>query len=362
MQLIYSTNIPAPYTVDFLNELSNYCDLTVLFERESASDRDSSWDNMTKCSFDYHFCKGIDIGTENRFSLMQTVFFLNVYFLNKSVGFLIGNATSFTGILSIFFLKLFHIPYWIIGDGAFPSPRKNIKLLVKRYIYKSAEGVFSTGVMHDNYYIQAGVDVRRIYRLNFTSIRENQIRDIPVDDATRKQLRRENNIEGRFVILYVGQMIHRKGVDLLIEAVSSLDDVELYCVGGIYESIHDYPSNIHFIAFKSQQELKAYYDCADVFVLPTREDIWGLVVNEALSRGLPVITTNRCNAGVELIRNGKNGYVVSAGNVSNLHQAICSIKDCGNMEEMRINAISSIKDYTIERMAEQVINTVGVKK
>ena len=49
---------------------------------------------------------------------------------------------------------------------------------------------------------------------------------------------------------------------------------------------------------------------ADAFVLPTREDIWGLVINEAMAYGLPVVTTDRCNAGLELIKNNVNGYVV----------------------------------------------------
>ena len=51
---------------------------------------------------------------------------------------------------------------------------------------------------------------------------------------------------------------------------------------------------------------------SDLFVLPTREDIWGLVINEAMSFGLPIITTRKCIAGTELITDGENGYLLEA--------------------------------------------------
>ena len=50
--------------------------------------------------------------------------------------------------------------------------------------------------------------------------------------------------------------------------------------------------NVYFIEFKKSEELNEYYKAADIFVHPTREDIWGLVVNEAMAKGLPVVTTN----------------------------------------------------------------------
>ena len=70
-------------------------------------------------------------------------------------------------------------------------------------------------------------------------------------------------------------------------------------------------------------ELATYYQAADLFVFPTREDIWGLVINEALSFGLPVITTRKCVAGVEMIKEGVNGSIVSEDNVEQLE---CKIK------------------------------------
>ena len=66
----------------------------------------------------------------------------------------------------------------------------------------------------------------------------------------------------------------------------------------------------HFIDFLQTSELKQYYKLSDIFVLPTKYDVWGLVVNEAMSQGLPVISTSACVAAIELVSNGYNGYVI----------------------------------------------------
>ena len=106
----------------------------------------------------------------------------------------------------------------------------------------------------------------------------------------------------------------------------------------------------------SVRNLKKYYKMADVFVLPTREDIWGLVVNEAMAYGLPVVTTDKCNAGLELIQNGENGYIVSTDNYIELEEGIRKTLDHSLV--MGNNALLKIGDYTIERMAVDHIATL----
>ena len=70
---------------------------------------------------------------------------------------------------------------------------------------------------------------------------------------------------------------------------------------------------MHFIAFQEKEMLEKYYIAADVFILLTRGDVWGLSINEAMANALPVITTDRCIAGIELVeQNGNtNDYKIS---------------------------------------------------
>ena len=112
------------------------------------------------------------------------------------------------------------------------------------------------------------------------------------------------------------------------------------------ELVGKLPANVHVIPFVSKKELLEYYRASDIFVLPTREDIWGLVVNEAMACGLPIITTDRCNAGIELIKDGENGYIVPTDNRDALCGAILKLKVSDNLQEISNNNLKKIREYT----------------
>lgn len=168
------------------------------------------------------------------------------------------------------------------------------------------------------------------------------------------------------IVISVGQFIHRKGFDVLLRAWKNCSsDAMLYIIGG--EPTDEYTrlinqlnlTNVYFVGFKSKKELKEYYKAADLFVLPTREDIWGLVVNEAMAAGLPVITTDRCVAGLELIQNDFNGYIVPAGNEKALADKINNVlQDDKTIGEYSQNSIQAIAKYTIHNMAESHIHSL----
>ena len=110
--------------------------------------------------------------------------------------------------------------------------------------------------------------------------------------------------------------------------------------------------NVFFVGFKSKNELKEYYEAVDIFCLQTRGDVWGLVVNEAMACGLPVITTNRCVAGLELIQDDFDGYIVDAEDYHAVADRIVHlISQPMLLQEMSRNALEIIKSYTIENMA-----------
>lgn len=80
-----------------------------------------------------------------------------------------------------------------------------------------------------------------------------------------------------------------------------------------------------------------------MFVLPTREDIWGLLINEALSYELSVIITGKCVAKVELIEQNINGHIVSADDSSALPERCDKLLSCQPIDNYRRNALDKIK-------------------
>ena len=109
--------------------------------------------------------------------------------------------------------------------------------------------------------------------------------------------------------------------------------------------------HVHFLGFQKKERLAEFYKAADLFVLPTREDIWGLVINEAMAYGLPVITTDRCVAGLELVEDGVNGYIVPVEDAQTLAEKIHAVLQ-SDLEKMGQASLDKIRPYTLENMAK----------
>lgn len=134
-------------------------------------------------------------------------------------------------------------------------------------------------------------------------------------------------------ILYVGQLIARKRVDLLLQAFSQLDvpSARLRIIGqgplqGELQALAQrlgIAARVDFQPGMPNAQTVAAMAQADVLVLPSRFDGWGAVVNEALMVGTPVICSNRCGAS-DLIQDGHNGYVFEAGRVDALLHSLSS--------------------------------------
>jgi glycosyltransferase involved in cell wall biosynthesis len=134
-------------------------------------------------------------------------------------------------------------------------------------------------------------------------------------------------------MLYCGQLIERKGLRVLIDAfmdvAKEFPDVELVLVGeGPLRSplIERLPAEVKnrvvFAGFQPVHRLPSYFAQADLFVLPSLHDGWGVVVNQALAAGLPVICSNAVGAAADLVTPGQNGFVVSPGDSAELAAAI----------------------------------------
>jgi glycosyltransferase involved in cell wall biosynthesis len=92
------------------------------------------------------------------------------------------------------------------------------------------------------------------------------------------------------------------------------------------------PGSIQLAGFAQREDLATYYALADVLVFPTHTDRWGLVVNEAMACGLPIIASEAAGSVADLIENGWNGRVFSAGDVS---QLACAMDELAHPAALR---------------------------
>lgn len=137
---------------------------------------------------------------------------------------------------------------------------------------------------------------------------------------------------GRKVFLAVGALCRRKGIDLLLKAFASLDAAD-WCLVlcGLDKSNGEYrglaaklgvSGQVLFLGAYPVDRISEVYCAADVFVLPSRFDGWGAVLNEAASVGLPVIGTDLCGGAWHVVDDGATGFRARAGSVRSLKQTM----------------------------------------
>lgn len=363
MNLLFITNIPSPYRVGFFNELGKYCNLTVIFEKQSSSERNEKWIFDEFNNFEGIILNGISVKPDMAIDIRIFKHIKKDYYDHI----IIANPLTLLGILTIVYLNIKRINFLIESDGGFPKQEKSLKEIIKKYCISSASGWFSTSNIHDQYYRMYGARNNGIYRYPFTSIYKSEVIDKIIPREMKMKIRNKLNINEKKVIVSVGQFIKRKGFDVLLKACESFnEDVGVYIIGG--EPLDEYNQiikrlnlkNIHFINFLSKDDLIRYYQAADLFVLPTREDIWGLVINEAMAQGLPIITTDRCIAGTELVEDGVNGFIVKVDDIADLHEKIDRILGSESIQSiMSKNSLHKINEFTIENMAKVHIDIFG---
>jgi len=165
--------------------------------------------------------------------------------------------------------------------------------------------------------------------------------------------------------LFCGQMIRRKGVDLLLTAFDRMItkgfDAKLLLIGreaDLPEFLHSVGSQalsrIHYEGFQAPERLAEYFAQAHVFVLPSRYDGWGVVINQALGAGMPVISSDAAGAGLDLVENNVNGMLIPSGNVDSLQHAMETIvRNTNLIREWGDNARRTARLLTPEAGAEK---------
>ncbi len=270
------------------------------------------------------------------------------------------------------YLRIHHILYGIEIDGGLINNDSLPKFIVKKHFLSSADFWFSSGNVASNYLIHYGADPDKIIVYPFSSMMKENLKTA-LESASgcdsgevewrknreecRKKAREVLNIKEPLMSLSIGQFIKRKGFDLLIDLIPKMNkSIDYYFIGGEVDYKVDNfikknnLNNIHLLGFRTQEELSYYFRAADLFILPTRYDIWGLVINEAMAYGLPIVTTDLCGAGLELVEEGKNGILCHADDKFSLKSALDKIMSM-DLNHLGFESYRKIQNYTIENMA-----------
>jgi glycosyltransferase involved in cell wall biosynthesis len=349
-KVLYVVNIPSPYMVTFFNMLSEYVDLTVIFEKAYDQSRPLSWRTLDLNGFKHHVLKGISYTHEQIIPLNY-----KKYIKKQYDAIFIQSFFTPTGILMARILQKKKRPYTIVSEGGYIKNKRGLKEKMKYHVIKHASSYVSSSKETDLFLKHYGANEVSIVRYPFTSLHQHQILKKPLAKEAKLALRNKYKLpHDTLIILSVGRLSKEKNHQYVIDNLNHVNKPYLFILvgDGSEQEILKTLESIHHLYIKDldSKTLFEYYQLADLFVLASTSEPWGLVVNEAMSQGCVVATSQYVNASKELIHQ-KNGFIFNIHEPYALAHLVNQIED-DSLEDMRIQSLYTIQKYSFEHMVE----------
>ena len=245
-----------------------------------------------------------------------------------------------------------HVPFLSWSDGTANS-EKNISGLqrkFRKYVIKRAAGFISSSTATMEHQVSFGAKRELCHKSLLTVDIEKYLRKKP-----------ENYRPGK-TLLYVGSLIGRKGLDLLMPALAcTSSEIKLVIVGegseeqALRAQIAELglTERVIFKGFLEGETLNACYENCDAFVIPTREDCYGLVILEAMCASLPVIASKYADGAYDIMEHGVHGAIVDPYQKEELAAAVEAIfADEERLRKMQQDCYERAKEFGFEGVSE----------
>ncbi|MCH5180026.1 MAG: glycosyltransferase [Erysipelotrichales bacterium] len=344
MRILFVFNHPAPYKINLLNELSVYHEIDVIFERKKNSNRPNNFYYNENYLFNHRFIKGITFGEENCLSFELKNIIKKTH--NNYDLIIMNGYSTIAEIVAIKYMIKHHIPYSLYINGGIIKNDTSLKLKLKRKLISNASYYFSPSSKADEYLVHYGAKPELIKHYVYSTIYKNEI-------YASDEKRKINTINDINFVTF-GQFIPRKNNIQVLELCKQYN-LKLTLIGsGVEEDKYrtfikqnNLENSITIKPFLKHPELLKELRKYDCFITLSKEDIYGHMINEALSQGLPTICSNKIISAYKLI-NEQTGIMVDITNEQEIKSALSYI--INNYEKFKCQNMS--EQNTIEKMIE----------
>lgn len=351
-KVLYISNIEVPYRVNFFNELSKECDLTVLYERKKSKNRDEKWANSEKIMYKYDFLKGINIKKENSFDLR-----IMRYIFDEYDEIIFGCINSPIQVLCILIMKVLRKKYSLNIDGEIFLNENSIKTKLKKIFLNGANKYYVAGEKSAKS-MQKIVKQRRVFPYYFSSLFNKELNE------NRKNYFIDNRSDE---IIVVGQYYPYKGLDIALETALKMPNQKFKFIGMGNRSLEfksilkdKNASNIEIIPFLDKRDLEQEYKSCKLLILPSRQECWGLVINEAASFGTPIISTKGSGAAIEFLEGKYDEFLCEPNNSNELYDKVNKLLSYKNIDGYKRYLIEKSKKYSIENSVKAYVNAINI--
>jgi glycosyltransferase involved in cell wall biosynthesis len=257
--------------------------------------------------------------------------------------------------IALRYLKKKKIPYVFAINGGVVRPHENkFKRALKHYFIKGANFYLSPCEEASRYLLHYGAKKKDIYHYPYSTIYQKEIISKKLTSIEKQYRRKQKGIIGEQVFVSVGQFINRKNNMLLLEVWRKMPKNRTLLLIGEGPDKKKYENfiathqltNVMILDFQKRADILELLSISDYAIFLSKEDIYGHVINEALSQGLGVVASDKMVAALKLIENDVNGYIVNIENVDEIIQAINKIAT----KDFFAEAIATASKNTIELM------------
>jgi len=343
-KLAILTSHPIQYQVPLFKKLAEHkeIDLTVYFcwdfgvEKEKYDPgfgREIKWDIPLLEGFNYKFLTNFSPKPNTGFLGHINPGIIKELIKNKYDAILIHGYAYLSNWLGFIGAWLSKTPILLRGESHLLTQRifwkRAVKYPVLFLLFKEISAFLTIGSLNKEYYKNYGVADEKLFLTPYAVNNEFFLENYKSLYQKRNEIKEKLGINKESpIILYASKMMPRKRAMDLLKAYEKIQEtakaVLLFVGDGIEKPLLEIYTkkqnlkNVYFAGFKNQSELPQYYAIADIFVLPSTDEPWGLVINEAMNFALPIITTNKVGASPDLVRHGENGFIYSVGDIETL--------------------------------------------
>lgn len=352
MKVLLLTNIPAPYRIPVFNRVAHVLgdDFLVVFCAGNEPNR--SWD-VGPFSFRHEYLKENMNVSRGAFVHNNRDVFGVLRRFRPDVVITTGfNPTSLYAWGYFVLLGKSHIPMtdgWELSERGLGFKHR----LVRRMVFRTSKAFIGAGKKSLELYKSYGVSESELFQSHLC-----------IDNL--RFIAQSQNTERSYDLMFSGQMIERKMPDFFIDVATKVKElkerVRVLIIGDgplkdkMLTKLTERDIPFDYAGFVSQSELPRYYNRAKILLFTSSNDPWGIVANEALASGTPVITSPESGAADDLVIDGRNGYVIKSEVSAWAEKAAGLLNDIALWEEMHRNAIESVREFNFDNAAQGIIS------
>jgi glycosyltransferase involved in cell wall biosynthesis len=339
------TEIPAPYRIPLFNALAERVELRALFLAERDPRRPFYEPHENEWRVEQYILPGRQLRRGGRWVVLSRGVIGDLRrFRPDAVGVGGWNEPAFWQALAYCRFRRVPLLVWVESTARDARSDAGPLRLARSAMARTAAGAFVPGT--------AAAEYARALGFRDVAIAPNAIDASVFAEAAVDRSGRES-----CTFLYAGRLDPEKGVDVLLRAFEQVPGRLVIAGSGTEEECLRAlaPKGVELVGPKTRGELVRLYAEADVLVLPSRSEPWGMVLNEAVAAGLPLVATDEVGAAHDLIEDGVNGFRIPAEDLSALAGAL---RQLAGDEPFRLAAGARSRElaeqFTPERWADGV--------